>query len=72
VVDYFEDRQTGSIYSLRELGQMLRSRQLEVREVTGRFKQLPYSTCLVLAEAETIAARAEDDQGHRWVKPDWL
>ena len=65
-MDYFEDRQTGSIYSVRELGRMLRSRELEVREVARRFRPLPDSTCLLLEEAEEVAARAEEDRGRGW------
>jgi len=65
-VDYFEEWQTGSIYSVRELGRMLRSGQLEMREVARRFKPLPDSTCLLLEEAETTAANAEEQQERGW------
>ena len=70
-MDYFEDRQTGSISSLQELGQQLRSRQLDLREVARRFRPLPSRTSVLLEQAETIAARAADDQWRRWRTPRW-
>ena len=68
-VDYLEERQTGWIYSVRELGRMLRSRQLDMREVTRRFRPLPSGTALLLEEADAIAARAEEDPRRWWLKP---
>ncbi len=69
VVEYFEERATGSIYSVRELGQLLRSRQLDMRQVARRYKPLPDSTCSVLDEAEELAARADRGKQQRQPGP---
>ena len=59
---YYEDRQTGSIYSIRELITAARREQTALDELAEKLKRLPYSTVLLLEEAETIAANALEQQ----------
>ena len=68
-MEYFEERATGSIYSVRELGQLLRSRQPDMREVARRCRPLPGNTCVLVEEAEMIAAEAADEQGDWGLSP---
>ena len=72
MVEYFEERATGSIYSVWELGRLLRSRHLDMREVARRFRPLPDTTCVLVDEAEMIAAKAggeQRDRGYLWDDP---
>jgi hypothetical protein len=57
---YYEDRLTGSIYSASDLARLLVRQQLLVLQMGRRFAKLPYSTYLLLEEAEAVAARAEE------------
>ncbi len=62
---YYEDRETGSIYSARELRQLA---HLAGRErgrldlLPPRFAALPSRTVLLIEEAEAIVANAEETQ----------
>ena len=56
---YFEDRHTGSIYTLTQLADMLLSEQVRRSELSKRFTLLPETTCALLDRAESIAERAE-------------
>jgi hypothetical protein len=61
-VRYYEDRLTGSIYSSDELGQMLVRREFTTEQPARRFAALPYSTGVLLDEAESIAAEVARDE----------
>jgi hypothetical protein len=65
---YYEDRQTGSIYSASDLARLLVRQGLLVLQMGRRFEKLPYSTCCLLEEAEAVAARA--DQGWHQGRPE--
>ena len=62
---YYEDRQTGSIYRIGEVARMLLDGQITLSEIPKRLRPLPHATCLLLGEAEAIAAQAEDER-RRW------
>lgn len=55
---YYEDRRTGSIYSLTELCQMIAPEEVTRFEVPRRFRRLPESCCRLLDEAKIVAAMA--------------
>jgi hypothetical protein len=59
---YYEDRQTGSIYSIRELIAAAGRRRVALDELARGVKRLPYSTVMLIEEAETLAANAAAEQ----------
>ncbi len=59
---YYEDRVTGLIYSRGELEELLQGTKLDLREVLPLFTELPFSTCCLLEEAESIAAEVVRDE----------
>ena len=59
---YYEDRDTGSIYSRGELEELLQGTTLDLRRVLPRFTDLPYGTCCLLEQAESIAAEVVRDE----------
>jgi hypothetical protein len=68
---YYEEAQTGSIYSVRELITAARREHIPLEELAKGVKQLPYSTVLLIEEAETIASNARDQQERAWLDRLW-
>ena len=64
---YYEDRQTGSIYSVWELRDLSRAGEVGMEVLSHGLRQLPYSTVLLLEEAETIAANAAEQRERAWL-----
>jgi hypothetical protein len=61
-VHYFEDPATGSIYTLAELRRLLQGSGVNLNEALKLFRKLPSRTCVLLDEAEWIAAVAAPDE----------
>jgi hypothetical protein len=59
---YYEDPVTGSIYSLWELEELLGETEFDLREVLRSFRVVPYTTWLLLEEAEAIAAEVAREE----------
>ncbi len=59
---YYQDRVTGSTYSLGELEELLQGTNVDLREVLPLFTDLPYGTCCLLEQAESIAAEVARDE----------
>jgi hypothetical protein len=70
-VEYYEDRQTGSIYSMRELTRLLLQGQIRREETPGRLALLPHGACSVIEQAEAIAAQAIEQQERDWFDDRW-
>ena len=68
---YYEEHSTGSIFSEREVVDRVQREQIPLDQVGGQFRSLPYSTCLLLEEAETIAANAEEARERDWPERPW-
>jgi hypothetical protein len=56
---YYEDPATGSIYPLAELERLFQGSGSDLRKLLGFLKLLPYSTCCLLEEAESVVAEAD-------------
>ena len=67
----YEEHSTGSIYSEREVVGWVRREQIPLDQIGGQFQALPYRTCLLLEEAETIAANAEEARERDWLGRPW-
>jgi hypothetical protein len=66
---YYEDRQTGSIYSVDEFAKLVVSQGMNTDEVLRRYYRLPYRVSCLLEEAEAIAARADQRGQQRQLGP---
>jgi hypothetical protein len=66
---YYEDRKTGSIYSIDEFAKLIVSQGMNTNEVLRRYDRLPYSLSCLLEEAEAIAARADQSGQQRQLGP---
>jgi hypothetical protein len=60
---YYEDRKTGSIYSIDEFAKLIVRQGMNTDEVLRRYSRLPSSMSRLLEEAEAIAVRADSDRG---------
>ena len=68
---YYEEHSTGSIYSEREVVGWVRWERVPLDQIGGQFQVLPYKTCLLLEEVETIAANAQETQERNWLERLW-
>ena len=57
-VSYFEDRWSGAIRSDHELRDLVERDELPRFQIARRFRALNPACCRLLAEAESVAARA--------------
>lgn len=62
-MQYYEDRWTGSIYSLAQLARLIEAQDVLRAQVPRRFRVLPEQCCRVLHEAELIAGLVDRDRG---------
>jgi hypothetical protein len=58
---YYEDRVTGSIYSVRELSRASRWAHMPLDTLSRGLKRLPKSTCQRIDEAEAVAGKAAEE-----------
>ena len=68
---YYEEHSTGSIFSEREVVAWVKREHVPLDQIGAQFQALPYGTCLLLEEAETIAANAEEAQDRDWLQRLW-
>ena len=68
---YYEARETGSIYSIRELVEAARREHMALDELAAGLTPLPYGTVMLIEEAETIAAYAEERRERDWLEGLW-
>jgi hypothetical protein len=46
----------------------VRREQVALDQIGGQFRSVPYKTCLLLEQAETIAANADEAQERQWLE----
>jgi hypothetical protein len=68
---YYEEHSTGSIYSEPEVVAWVKREYVPLDQIGGQFQALPFRTCLLLEEAETIAASAEEAQERNCPERPW-
>ena len=68
---YYEDRETGAIYSVKELSRVSRWAHMPLDTLARGLKRLPDSTCKLIKEAEAVAQEAAEQQERAWFKSLW-